>query len=311
MKILIAEPIHTVLNERLINKSFDTDELFSTTKDELIQIIGNYDGIVIRSRFKIDKAIIDRAKKLKFIARAGSGIENIDTEYAKVKGITIFNSPEGNANAVGEHALGLLLDLFHKITKSATEVNSGVWDRKANQGIELSGKTIGIIGYGNTGSKFAKTLSGFDTRILAYDKYKTGFSNNFAEECSVNEIFAEADIVSFHVPLTKETKYMGNIDFFLNFKKNVYLLNTSRGEVINTKDLVKALETGTVAGAGLDVLEYEKHSFDTIFEEETGTLKKLLKMSNTIITPHIAGSTKESVFKIADILATKIITKYR
>lgn len=312
MKILIAEPIHSVLKTKLTKAGFIAEDKPETDINALRNSIHKYEGLVIRSRFKIGKEILEKASKLKFIARAGSGTENIDSEYARKAGIAVINSPEGNAGAVGEHALGLLLGLMHKIEKSASEVKSGKWDRKANAGDELKGKTAGIIGYGNTGSCFARLLSGFDLQILVYDKYKFGFSHGKVKECALNDIFKQADILSFHVPLTAETRYMFSEEFVGNFQKQIYLINTSRGEVVNTKGLLTALDRKQVLGAGLDVLEYEKHSFENLLSDsQNPILKKLTKKPNVIITPHVAGSSTQSVFKIADILADKIIAKYR
>jgi D-3-phosphoglycerate dehydrogenase len=311
MKILIAEPIHPILKTKLTKAGFETENKPDTDAITLRNCIHTYDGLVVRSRFKIGKEILAKAEKLKFVARAGSGIENIDHEYAHKNKIAVINSPEGNAGAVGEHALGLLLGLMHKIEKSAAEVKSGKWDRKANIGNELSGKTAGIIGYGNTGSRFAQFLKGFDISVLAYDKYKSGFSEGKIRECSLNDIFEQADILSFHVPLTDETRFMFCREFLKKFQKEIYLLNTSRGEVVNTNDLLEALEKKQVLGAGLDVLEYEKHSFENLLSDsQSPVLKKLTQMPNVIITPHVAGSSEQSVFKIAEVLADKIISKY-
>jgi len=311
MKILIAEPIHPILKSKLIKAGFIVEDKPETDKSTLSNSIHKYEGLVVRSRFKIAEEILSNASKLKFVARAGSGIENIDQKYAHKNNITVINSPEGNAGAVGEHALGLLLGLMHKIEKSASEVKSGKWNRKANAGNELSGKTAGIIGYGNTGSRFAQFLSGFDVQILAYDKYKTGFAHGKVKECRLEEVFEQADILSFHVPLTEETRYMFCRDFLNNFQKQIYLLNTSRGEVVNTNDLLEALKNKRVLGAGLDVLEYEKHSFENLLCDSQNTvLTELTQMPNVIITPHVAGSSEQSVFKIAEVLADKIIAKY-
>lgn len=310
MKILIAEPIHPIMAQRLTDNGCSVTYQPETDRNKLRNTIAEYEGLVIRSRFIINKALLKEAKQLKFVARAGSGIENIDTKYAQTKGITVFNSPEGNSNAVGEHALGMLLSLLHNISKSNTEVKSGIWNRKANQGTELSGKTIGIIGYGNTGGMFAKRVQGFDVNVLAYDKYKHNFSDKYVTECSLTDIYKKADIVSFHVPLSKETNDMGNSHFFSKFSKEFIVINTSRGSVINTGDLVSAIEQKKVLGAGLDVLEFEKHSFESVFNDRSAVLKRLTEFPNVVLSPHIAGSTKESVFKIADVLAGKIITKY-
>lgn len=311
MQILIAEPINPILADRLEKAGYKVDSKPETKAEDLRKKIAEYDGLIIRSRFKITESILREASKLKFVARAGSGTENIDSEAATRFGVKIINSPEGNAGAVAEHALGLLLGLMHKINSSANEVCSGKWDRKNNVGDELVDKTIGIIGYGNTGSRFARLLSGFGTRILAYDKYKQGFGNEIVNESCPKEIFEKADIISFHVPLTEETRYLCNANYLSNFKKPVYLLNTSRGEVLDTTAVCDFLESGKLIAAGLDVLEYEKHNFENLLTGEPPLpLQKLIAMPNVIITPHIAGSSQQSVVKIASVLADKIIAEY-
>ncbi|NOZ35567.1 MAG: hypothetical protein GXO80_09760 [Chlorobi bacterium] len=310
-KILTAEPTHKILQKKLENAGFICEYLPKLSFTELKSIIPEYDGLVIRSKFKIDRDFINTAKKIKFIARAGAGTENIDTGYAESKNIKCLNSPEGNRDSVGEHALGMLLTLFHKINIADKEVRSGIWNRK-NIGTELQGKTVGILGYGNMGSAFAQRLKGFSVKIIAYDKYKNNFSNDFVSEVTLETLFKETDILSIHVPLTEETLFMINDKFINKFKKTMYIINTARGKVLKTDDLVKNLKTGKVTGAALDVLEYEKTSFSDIFAgQNSPVLQYLLSSENVILTPHIAGSSDASYQKIAEILADKIISNYK
>ncbi len=311
MKVLIAEPINNILHRQLSQAGFQVDYLPDTNYQTLLEIIAPYEGLVVRSRFKIDDVFFQKADNLKFVARAGSGVENINLKEAERVGVTVINSPEGNANSVAEHALGLLLGVMHKVASSSNEVRKGLWLRKPNAGDELSSKTVGIIGYGNTGSRFAKLLSGFGMQVLVYDKYKKGFSNSNIKEATRQEIFENADVISFHVPLTDETKYLCNKSYLSNFKKDIYLLNTSRGEVVYTQSVCDFLKSGKILGVGLDVLEYEKHNFDNLLQDTMPeVLQELLSMPNVIITPHVAGSSQQSVVKIASVLASKIIEKY-
>jgi D-3-phosphoglycerate dehydrogenase len=245
---------------------------------------------------------------LKFIARSGSGLENIDQVYCKERKIELFNSPEGNRNAVGEHALGMLLSLLNKLPQANKQVKDGIWDREGNRGEELDGKTIGIIGYGNNGSAFAKKLRGFDVKILIYDKYKTGFGDHFVQEGTLQAIFQQADIVSFHIPLNKENKYFANQSFFNSFSKPIRLLNLSRGKIVNTKDMVLALKEKKVIGACLDVLEFETKSFESFFEQHLPEeFNYLIHSDNVILSPHVGGWTIESYFKLSNVLADKIL----
>jgi D-3-phosphoglycerate dehydrogenase len=260
---------------------------------------------VIRSRFKINKAFINTAKKLKFIARAGSGTENIDLDYANKKNIKCFNAAEGNREAVAEHALAMILNLLNNIRVSDQEIRKGIWNREKNRGFELSGKTIGIIGFGNTGSFFAKILENFNIRILAYDKYK----KNYKFQSNIDEILEFSDIISLHIPLTDETKYLVNKNFIDKAKKPFYIINTSRGQCIETKALIKGLKDEKILGACLDVFEQEKNSFEKIVENTD--LKYLIESNKTILTPHIAGWTFESNYKIAETLSKKIINLFK
>ncbi len=303
-KVLFIDTAHQKLKPMLENLGFECDYYESFLRADFLSVAANYVGIIIRSKIKIDKEFIDQSSKLKFIGRVGAGMENIDVEYAENKGIICLNAPEGNRDAVAEHAIGMLLALFNKLLIADTQVRKGVWEREGNRGLEIGGKTIGIIGYGNTGSAFARKLSGFGAKVIAYDKYKTNFSDDFAEECSLDTIFADSDIVSLHVPLTSETMYMANEDFFNSFSKNIYLINTSRGKVLKTRDLLTALQNGKVTGACLDVLEYEGLSFETLDIPDEFTT--LVALDNIVLSPHIAGWTHDSNLKMAMVLAEKI-----
>ena len=301
MKIIFIDTTHPKLIKDLNYKGFICDQAYEKSRSEILKIIKNYDGIVIRSRFKIDKNFINAAKKLKFIARAGSGTENIDLHYANKKNIKCFNAAEGNRQAVAEHALAMILNLLNNIRVSDQEIRRGIWNREKNRGIELSGKTIGIIGFGNTGSSFAKILENFNVKILAYDKYK----EKYKFQSNLDEILEFSDIISLHIPLTEETKYLVNKNFIDKAKKPFYIINTSRGQCIETKALIKGLKDQKILGACLDVFEQEKNSFEKI--GENADLKYLIESNKTILTPHIAGWTFESNYKIAETLSKKII----
>jgi len=301
LKIIFIDTTHPKLIKDLNYKGFICDQAYDKSRSEILKIIMNYDGIVIRSRFKIDKNFINAAKKLKFIARAGSGTENIDLHYANKKNIKCFNAAEGNRQAVAEHALAMILNLLNNIRVSDQEIRRGIWNREKNRGIELSGKTIGIIGFGNTGSSFAKILENFNVKILAYDKYK----EKYKFQSNLDEILELSDIISLHIPLTEETKYLVNENFIYKAKKPFYIINTSRGQCIETKALIKGLKDQKILGACLDVFEQEKNSFEKI--GENADLKFLIESKKTILTPHIAGWTFESNYKIAETLSKKII----
>jgi len=303
MKILFIDTVHPFLKQELETQNYICDTAYDKSKAEIQKIINNYQGIIIRSRFIIDKEFIDYASELKFIARAGSGLENIDVNYAESKNINCYNAAEGNRQAVAEHTLGMLLSLFNNLNKADQEVRTGIWKREKNRGRELSQKTIGIIGYGNTGSAFAEVLKGFDITILAYDKYLT----KYPFQSTMESIFKQADIVSLHVPLTAETTYLVNDDFIHRFEKDFYLINTARGKCVNTKNLVSALEKGKIKGACLDVLEDEKTSFENLSQEGfTAEMQYIMDSPKTILSPHIAGWTQESNVKIAKVLLEKI-----
>lgn len=306
IKILHIDSNHPLLLEQLEQAGFQNETDFTSTKQEVEAKIENYHGIVIRSRFKIDKAFLDKATNLKFIARVGAGLESIDCDYAIAKGIHLIAAPEGNANAVGEHALGMLLALFNNLNKANNEVKSGQWKREANRGYELEGKTVGIIGYGNMGKSFAKKLSGFDVKVLCYDILPNVGDAN-ATQVTLAELQEQADVLSLHTPWTPETDKMVNLEFIAKFKKPFWLLNTARGNSVVTDDLVEALQSGKIKGAGLDVLEYEKLSFETLFEgEKPKAFEYLLEAENVLLTPHIAGWTFESHQKLAQTIVDKI-----
>jgi D-3-phosphoglycerate dehydrogenase len=304
MKILIIDDVHELLTNGLTALGFDVTYQPHATRNDLLHIITAYDGLVVRTKTRIDREVIERAAKLKFIARAGAGLDNIDEDAAVEKRISVFNAGEANADAVGEHTLGMLLSLFTKLNKADKEVRSGIWDREGNRGVELSGKTVGIVGYGNTGRAVAKKLRGFDVRILAYDKYVKGFGNKEVEECEMDELFKEVDVITFHVPLTNETKLMVNNDYLQRFEKDIYLLNLCRGEVVQTIDLVSALKSGKVKGAALDVLENEK--LDKMNDKEKEWMAYLTSSNRTVLSPHVAGWTIESYRKISAVLLKKI-----
>lgn len=309
MKILFIDSNHPLLHETLEKAGHTCDLFYQWSKEEIENNIHLYDGIVIRSKIKITKDSIDKATKLKFIARAGAGMENIDVEYAVQKGIKCLHAPEGNRDAVAEHAIGMLLTLFNNLTRADKEVREGKWIREGNRGVELMGKTVGIIGYGNMGSAFAERLKGFGVNVLVYDKYKKNFGNEFIKESTLEDLFKNADVLSIHTPLSEETYYMINDSFINSFTKNIYIINTARGKSLHTADLVKNLKTGKVSGACLDVLEYERISFealDTLQLPEA--FQYLIQCDQVILSSHIAGWTHESNEKIAKVLADKILS---
>ena len=311
MKILIVDKVHNVLENNLRGKGHHTHTLLKRSREEYLKIIGDYDGLVVRSSLKIDREFIDAGKRLKFIARVGAGMENIDTEYAQSKGIRCLNSPEGNRSAVAEHAVGMLLMLFRNMRMADEQIRKGIWKREENRGIELEGKTVGIIGYGNMGSAFAKRLSGFGLRVLSYDKYKNNYADAYTQECEMSELFQECDIVSIHTPLTAETKGMVNTAWINKFEKDIYLINTARGPIVNTDDLVEGLKSGKVAGACLDVLEYESLGFENIGNTNRWPAFNYLRnCQRVVLSPHIAGLTKESNYKLAKVIADKILSDF-
>ena len=289
---------------------FTNDEDFLSSKSEIEAKIHLYDGIIIRSRFSIDKNFLDKATNLKFIGRVGAGLENIDCEYAQQKNIHLISAPEGNRNAVGEHALGMLLSLFNKLNKADTEVRNGKWLREDNRGLELDGKTVGLIGYGNMGKSFAKKLRGFDVEVLCYD-IKPNVGDENCSQVSLEELQEKADVLSLHTPQTTLTTKMVDANFINLFKKPFWLINTARGKSVVTKDVVEALKTGKILGAGLDVLEYEKASFENLFTTEMpAAFKYLIEAENVVLSPHVAGWTIESNQKLAQTIVDKIKLKF-
>jgi len=310
VKILHIDSNHPLLLAQLQQAGFANDEDYTSDRQQIEAKIHNYHGIVIRSRFKIDKDFIDKASNLQFIARVGAGLESIDVGYASAKNITLIAAPEGNRNAVGEHALAMLLSLFNKINAADAQIRAGHWNREANRGYELDGKTVGLIGYGNMGKSFAKKLRGFDVKVLCYDILPNVGDAN-AKQVSLEVLQQEADVLSLHIPWTPETDKMVNGDFIQNFAKPFWLINTSRGKNVVTADLAAALESGKILGAGLDVLEYEKSSFEQLFEEEIPqAFSYLLQSDKVILSPHIAGWTFESHERLAQVIADKIKAKY-
>lgn len=308
MTILFLDEVHEILANRLTEAGHNCIHAEEKSLDESLELVKTAEGIVIRSRFPMNESFLKHALQLKFIARSGAGMENIDVPYCTERGITLYNSPEGNRNAVAEHALGMLLSLMNKLNSADQEVRIGKWDREGNRGIELDGKTVGIIGYGNNGKAFAKKLRGFDVNVLAYDKYKQSYGSDFVKECTLDAILDQADVISFHIPQNKETLFFANDAFFSKIEKPIFLLNLSRGKIVETEALVKAIESGKVLGAGLDVLEYEKSSFESFFEQELPLpFQYLLNSPKVILTPHVGGWTNESYFKLSDVLADKIL----
>lgn len=309
-KILHLDSNHPLMLRQLADAGFENHEDYSSSKEVIEQKIGAYDGIVIRSRFKIDSTFLDKAVNLKFIARVGAGLESIDAGYAAKKNINLIAAPEGNRNAVGEHALGMLLSLFNKLNIADAEVKSGHWNREKNRGHELDGKTVGLIGYGNMGKSFAKKLRGFEVEVLCHDLIpEMGDAN--ARQVSLQEVQQQADVLSLHIPWTPQTDKMVDASFIAAFAKPFWLINTSRGKNVVTSDLVDALKTGKILGAGLDVLEYEKLSFEDLFSgNPPEALQYLLKASNVLLTPHIAGWTFESKERLAQVIVDKIKALY-
>jgi D-3-phosphoglycerate dehydrogenase len=308
MKVLFLDSVHPILAERLSANGYNCVEAWEWSKEKCLQEAATADGFVIRSRFSMNEEFLQFAPQLKWIARSGAGMENIDVNYCTKRGIKLYNSPEGNRNALGEHALGMLLSLMNKLHTADRDIRNGQWDREGNRGVELDGKTVGIIGYGNNGSAFAKKLRGFDVKLMAYDKYKKGFGDHFVMECTLNAILKNADVISLHIPQNKETMWMINDQFFQKLQKPIWFLNLSRGKIVETAALVRAMKNGKVRGAGLDVLEYEKSSFEQFFEQELPEdFKYLLEADNVILSPHVGGWTQESYFKLSNVLADKIL----
>jgi D-3-phosphoglycerate dehydrogenase len=303
-KVMITAPAHPCLKEGLEQRGYMVDTLEKISYQELKEMIPGYAGLIVASRIEIDKAMLAEAQSLKWIGRLGSGMEIIDVDQATAQGIVCMSSPDGNCDSVGEHCLGMLLSLMHNISSARDEVREGKWLREANRGFELRGKTVGIIGLGHTGSAFAHLLSPFGVRVLAHDKYKTGFSAGHIVESSIDDIKELADVISFHLPLNEETQHYANEQFFLSLKKRPYFLNASRGGVVDTAALLQALDNDLVTAAGLDVLENE--DLTSYSAHESALLQQLLSRKNVIVTPHIAGSSHESLAKLAQSLLKKL-----
>jgi len=311
MKVVFLDTVHSILKERLRDGGFNCLDATHEDKLSCITLLKDANGIVIRSKYEMDENFLKHAPRLKFIARSGAGLENIDMSYCKQKGIEVFNSPEGNRNAVGEHALGMLLALFNNLPRADREVRAGKWNREKNRGTELKGKTVAIIGYGNNGAAFANKLKGMDVSVIAYDKYKTGFGDAFVTETDLDIIHSNADVVSLHIPENEETRYFVDGIFLSAFKKPIYLINLSRGKIVNTSALIKAIESKKVTGACLDVLEYEKTNFESIIEKDLDSdFSNLLNSDKVILSPHIGGWTAESYFKLSNVLADKILDRF-
>jgi len=311
MNILFIDTVHPLLWDMLVQDGHHCID-GSTWNESVVRVrIGEFDGAVIRSRITFDRELLDAATQLKFIARAGAGMESIDVDYAKEKGIVCLNSPEGNRDAVGEHALGMLLMLFNNLNRADREVRAGKWNREQNRGIELQGKTVGIIGFGNMGITFASKLIGFGCKIIAYDKYKSEFSTRHVDACSMERIVEETDILSLHIPLTEETTYLVNDEFISKFRRDIFIINTARGKCLQTDDLVKNMKTGKIQGACLDVLEYEDTSFEKFSPEKSSFINEpswqyLIHSDKVVLSPHIAGWTFESHEKLSRVLYEKI-----
>lgn len=303
-KVLVIDDVHGLLTAGMEEAGYVVEYRPKTTRSELLELVGGYEGLVVRTKTTIDEEVLKKATRLKFIARAGSGVDNIDTDYCDRHGILYVNAGEANADAVAEQTIGMLLGLLANIVKADDEVRRMTWDREGNRGTELKGKTVGIVGYGNTGKAVAKKLSGFDVKVLAYDRYLQHYSDAYAKEAEMSELFEEADVITFHVPLTDETKGMVNRDYLHSFSKPVILLNLSRGGVVRTADLVEAMMNGKVIAGGLDVLENEK--LDTMTSEQKRLFDFLIKSTATVLTPHVGGWTTESYEKISKVLLQKI-----
>ena len=304
-KVYFLDSVHSILEERLTNAGYLCIDYTNSPLNELSKMIEDATGIVLRSRITLNEEVLRNVRNLQFIARSGSGLENIDLVYCKKKNIKVYSSPEGNRNAVAEHCLGFLLSLFNNFKQAQCDIQNGEWLREKNRGIEISNLCVGIIGYGNNGRAFAEKLSSIGVKVLVYDKYVNGFSKEGIYESNMAEIFNESNVISFHVPLTIETRYIADYQFFKSFIKPVRVLNISRGKVLKTEDLIRGLNEGFVRGAALDVLDEESKSFD--MSSSNRIVMDLNNRSNVIITPHVAGWTQESYFKLSNVLADKIL----
>jgi D-3-phosphoglycerate dehydrogenase len=300
--ILIVDDIHPIFIEQAEAMGYTCDYKPTIKLNEALDIIDRYAGLVIRSKFNVDRTVFDAATSLRFVCRAGAGMDNIDEAYAKQKNVYLINASEGNMDAVGEHAVGLLLSLMNNFNAADAQVRTGKWDREGNRGHELKGKTIGIIGYGFMGRSFAKKLSGFEVNVIAYDKYKTGFSDKYAREVSMEEIVKHSDVLSLHIPLTSETKGLVNDEYLFHFKKPIFFINTSRGSVAKVQAILNGIKTSKILGAGLDVLETEK--FPALAEQSW--FDELKQSGKVILTPHVAGWTFDSYRRISEVMAGKL-----
>lgn len=301
-KILIVDDLHPAFKMQAIAMGYEVDDEPKITREQTLAKIKDYVGIAVRTKFRIDSEIFAAATNLKFVARAGAGLDNIDDTIAFERNIALINAPEGNCDAVGEHATGLLLSLMNNFRRADLEIRNGIWDREGNRGYELKGKKVGIIGYGFMGQSFAKKLAGFEVDVMAYDKYKTGFSDAFAREVSMEEIVKHSDVLSLHIPLTAETRQMVDDEYFFHFKKTIFFINTARGEIVNTKAVLNAIDSGKILGAGLDVLQTEK--FPGL--DEQPWYEELKENDKVILTPHVGGWTFDSYRKISEVLAEKL-----
>jgi D-3-phosphoglycerate dehydrogenase len=311
MKVFFVDTVHEVLQERLTKRGFQCVDATSFSLEEIISLGNEVDGIVMRARFFLNEELLEHFPNVKFIARSGSGLENIEQRYCKSRDILLFNSPEGNRLAVAEHALGMLLALLNKFPQAREQIQQGVWRREENRGEELTGKTVGIIGYGNNGKAFAKLLKGFDVKVLVYDKYLTGFGDAQVQESTMEAIHEQADVLSLHIPQNKETIDLVNDAFIHRFTKFIYFLNLSRGKIVCTQSLVEALKSGKIKGAGLDVLEYESKDFESMrINGFSDDLDYLVQSNRVILTPHVGGWTHESYYKLSAVLADKILDHF-
>jgi len=301
-RILIADDLHPIFKEEAARLGYTCDDRPDISREQALRILSDYQGLAIRTKFQVDREIIDGAPRLKFIARAGAGMDNVDEEYAESKGIACINAPEGNRDAVAEHAIGLLLALMANLRKGDREIRNGIWDRESNRGWELKGKTVALIGYGNTGGAMARKLSGFDVQVIAFDKYKTGYSDAYVREMSMEQVVKLADVLSFHIPLTRETREMVDEEYLYHFKKPIFLINTARGEIVNTQAVLGGIQSGKILGAGLDVLETER--FPALAEKPW--FEDLKASPSVILSPHVAGWTFDSYRKISEVLAEKL-----
>ncbi|MGI9543096.1 MAG: NAD(P)-dependent oxidoreductase [Cyclobacteriaceae bacterium] len=303
-KCLIIDQMHPSIVDLLDQNNFDADYQPKTTREEILEIVPAYQGLIVRSKTPIDKELIDRATSLRFVARAGAGLDNIDTDYLRLKKIAVISAPEGNRDALAEHAVGLLLNLSHRIGSGHDQVRQGIWDREGNRGVEVMGKTVGLIGYGFMGKAFAQRLKSFGCEVLAYDKYKEGFSDQFVTEATLETLWEQAQIISLHVPLTPETLGFYDFRFFSNFKHNLLVLNTARGEILPLKDLVRLMDSSKITGVALDVLS--KEPISKLADNQQDVHNYLVNSSRVLLTPHIGGWSHESYERINQVLVSKI-----